>query len=98
MISIEFSRVLGEKVEKQIKLEVPAEVPRELWHVLYWFVEEICPELRLYIFDSHKKTRKLVKYINFYINGINIKTLKGKAYSEVKVGDTISIVPTIAGG
>lgn len=46
------------------------------------------------IFDDDKKVRR---FINIFVNEDNIRD-KNQLETEVKAGDTISILPSIAGG
>lgn len=52
------------------------------------------PELQYRIYDSNQKRRP---FINIYINSVDIRQLEGLE-TELNNGDSISIVPSIAGG
>lgn len=52
------------------------------------------PELRRNLFNDEGKLRS---FVNVYLNDEDIRYI-GKDASPVKDGDTISIVPSIAGG
>jgi adenylyltransferase/sulfurtransferase len=53
------------------------------------------PELRKHLYADDGA---LQAYINVYLNDDDIRYLEGKENAPVKVGDVISIVPSIAGG
>ena len=52
------------------------------------------PKLKLYLIDDHGNLRK---FVNFYLNDTDIRDLDGDK-TRVSDGDSISIVPAIAGG
>ena len=52
------------------------------------------PELAARLFDEAGKLRR---YVNFYVNDEDIRDLKGPD-TAMKDGDTLSIMPAIAGG
>ncbi len=52
------------------------------------------PELRRHLYTDDGKLRA---FVNLYLNDEDIRYLK-KEQTEVKEGDNISIVPSIAGG
>ena len=52
------------------------------------------PKLNMYLVDDSGELRK---FVNFYVNDIDIRDLDGQ-YSKITDGDTISIIPAIAGG
>jgi len=52
------------------------------------------PKLNMYLVDDSGELRK---FVNFYVNEIDIRDLDGQS-SKITDGDTISIIPAIAGG
>ena len=57
-------------------------------------LDERIPGIKDRILDEHAKTRT---YINIYVNDEDMRYLQKEA-TTLKDGDTISIVPSIAGG
>ncbi|MCS6998871.1 MAG: MoaD/ThiS family protein [Aquificaceae bacterium] len=57
-------------------------------------LEELYPGFKERLVDEHGEVRK---FVNLYVNDEDIRFLKGLD-TELKVGDTLSIVPAIAGG
>jgi adenylyltransferase/sulfurtransferase len=53
------------------------------------------PDLRKHLYTDDGE---LQHYINVYLNDDDIRYLEGKENTSAKEGDTISIVPSIAGG
>ena len=58
-------------------------------------LEKQYPGLKERICDEHGELRR---FVNVYLNDEDIRYLEGKTETAVKSGDTISIVPSIAGG
>ena len=52
------------------------------------------PKLNMYLVDDSGELRK---FVNFYVNEIDIRDLDGQS-SKIIDGDTVSIIPAIAGG
>lgn len=52
------------------------------------------PKLRPYLYDGHE----LRSYVNLYLNNEDIRYLDNGLESPLNEGDTISIIPSIAGG
>jgi adenylyltransferase/sulfurtransferase len=52
-------------------------------------------ELKSHIFDENGKIRS---YVNIYVGDEDIRFLQAKELTSLKEGQTISIVPSIAGG
>ncbi len=53
------------------------------------------PELRNHLFTSEGKLRA---FVNLYLNDEDIRYLPAKEATAVKAEDTLSIIPSIAGG
>jgi adenylyltransferase/sulfurtransferase len=53
------------------------------------------PELRKHLFTSEGKVRA---FVNVYLNDEDVRYLPGKEATEVSPTDTLSIIPSIAGG
>jgi adenylyltransferase/sulfurtransferase len=53
------------------------------------------PDLRNHLFTAEGKLRA---FVNLYLNDEDIRYLPEKDGTAVKAGDTLSIIPSIAGG
>ena len=53
------------------------------------------PELKNHLFTGEGKLRA---FVNLYLNDEDVRYLPAKEATEVKAGDTLSIIPSIAGG
>ena len=53
------------------------------------------PELKNHLFTTEGKLRA---FVNLYLNDEDVRYLPAKEGTEVKAGDTLSIIPSIAGG
>lgn len=53
------------------------------------------PELRNHLFTAEGKLRA---FVNLYLNDEDVRYLPAKESTSVKAGDTLSIIPSIAGG
>ena len=53
------------------------------------------PDLRKHLFSGERKLRA---FVNVYLNDEDVRYLPEKEATAVKEGDTLSIVPSIAGG
>ena len=53
------------------------------------------PELRKHLFNEEGKLRA---FVNLYLNDEDIRYLPEKEATRVKASDTLSIIPSIAGG
>jgi adenylyltransferase/sulfurtransferase len=53
------------------------------------------PELRKHLFTVEGKMRA---FVNVYLNDEDVRYLPGKEATEVSTKDTLSIIPSIAGG
>jgi molybdopterin converting factor small subunit len=53
------------------------------------------PDLRKHLFTSEGKVRA---FVNIYLNEEDVRYLPAKDATEVSAGDTLSIIPSIAGG
>jgi adenylyltransferase/sulfurtransferase len=53
------------------------------------------PELRKHLFTSQGKVRA---FVNIYLNEEDVRYLPAKENTEVSPADTLSIIPSIAGG
>lgn len=53
------------------------------------------PELKNHLFTPDEKLRA---FVNLYLNDEDIRYLPAKEDTEVKATDTLSIIPSIAGG
>jgi adenylyltransferase/sulfurtransferase len=56
---------------------------------------ETHPELRKHLFTSEGKVRA---FVNLYLNDEDVRYLPAKEATAVATGDTLSIIPSIAGG
>ena len=56
---------------------------------------ETYPELRKHLFTGEGKLRS---FVNLYLNDEDVRYLPEKERSEVSANDTLSIIPSIAGG
>ena len=56
---------------------------------------ETYPELRKHLFTGEGKLRS---FVNLYLNDEDVRYLPAKERSEVSANDTLSIIPSIAGG
>jgi adenylyltransferase/sulfurtransferase len=81
---------LRQYVDKKDAVEVSGSTVGELLHAL----TQQHPELRRHLFNDEGKLRS---FVNVYVNDEDIRYLNKDA-TPVKEGDTISIVPSIAGG
>ena len=52
-------------------------------------------DLRKHLFTAEGKVRS---FVNLYLNDEDVRYLPAKEASEVKPSDTLSIIPSIAGG
>jgi sulfur-carrier protein len=53
------------------------------------------PDLRKHLFTSEGKVRA---FVNIYLNDEDVRYLPAKEATEVSSSDTLSIIPSIAGG
>lgn len=53
------------------------------------------PDLRNHLFNSQGKLRA---FVNVYLNDEDVRYLPAKEATAVSAGDTLSIIPSIAGG
>jgi len=53
------------------------------------------PDLRKHLFTAEGKLRS---FVNLYLNDEDVRYLPEKEETAVKAGDTLSIIPSIAGG
>lgn len=53
------------------------------------------PDLRKHLFTNEGKIRS---FVNLYLNDEDVRYLPAKEQSQVSAGDTLSIIPSIAGG
>ena len=53
------------------------------------------PDLRQHLFNGEGKLRA---FVNLYLNDEDVRYLPGKEGTAVETGDTLSIIPSIAGG
>jgi molybdopterin converting factor small subunit len=53
------------------------------------------PALRNHLFNAEGKLRA---FVNLYLNDEDVRYLPGKEATTVAPGDTLSIIPSIAGG
>lgn len=56
---------------------------------------ELHPALRRHLFDEHTRLRG---YVNLYVNGKDVRDLGDGPETLLEEGDTVTIVPSIAGG
>src|ERR1700691_3332149 len=81
---------LRQFTEKQDSVTVPGGTVRGVLNAL----TDQYPELRRQIFTDEGKVRS---FVNVYLNDEDIRYLNKEA-TETKDGDTLSLVPSIAGG
>jgi molybdopterin converting factor small subunit len=81
---------LRQYVGKQASLEVPAATVGEALSTL----TSTYPDLRKHLYNDEGKLRA---FVNLYLNDDDIRYLQ-QDQTAVKDGDTLSIVPSIAGG
>jgi len=53
------------------------------------------PDLRKHLFTNEGKVRA---FVNIYLNDEDVRYLPAKEATQVSAGDTLSIIPSIAGG
>ena len=53
------------------------------------------PDLRRHLFTNEGKVRS---FVNLYLNDEDVRYLPAKEESKISAGDTLSIIPSIAGG
>jgi adenylyltransferase/sulfurtransferase len=53
------------------------------------------PDLRNHLFSAEGKLRA---FVNLYLNDEDVRYLDAKEATEIKAGDTLTIIPSIAGG
>jgi len=53
------------------------------------------PDLRKHLFTNEGKIRS---FVNLYLNDEDVRYLPAREQSTVSAGDTLSIIPSIAGG
>ena len=75
---------------KQSAIDVPAGTVGEALNVL----TSTYPDLRKHLYNDEGKLRA---FVNLYLNDEDVRYLQ-KEQTSVKDGDTLSIVPSIAGG
>jgi molybdopterin converting factor small subunit len=75
---------------KQSAIDVPAGTVGEALNVL----TSTYPDLRKHLYNDEGKLRA---FVNLYLNDEDVRYLQ-KEQTTVKDGDTLSIVPSIAGG
>ena len=75
---------------KQAAVEVPAATVGEALNAL----TSAYPDLRKHLYNDEGKLRA---FVNLYLNDDDIRYLQNEQ-TAVKDGDTLSIVPSIAGG
>lgn len=75
---------------KQSAIDVPAATVGEALNAL----TSAYPDLRKHLYNDEGKLRA---FVNLYLNDDDIRYLQNDA-TAVKDGDTLSIVPSIAGG
>jgi molybdopterin converting factor small subunit len=90
MSKIHIPTPLRQYVGKQSSVEVKAATVAEAMTSLV----EQHPELRRHLYTEDGRLRA---FVNLYVNDEDIRYLQKEA-TEVKEGDNISIVPSIAGG
>jgi adenylyltransferase/sulfurtransferase len=56
---------------------------------------EAHPELRKHLFNGEGKLRS---FVNLYLNDEDVRYLPGKETTPVAASDTLTIIPSIAGG
>lgn len=79
-------KLSGDRDEVKIDASNVAEMIEKL--------EKECPGIKERICDENGEVRR---FINLYVNNEDIRFLNGKD-TELKDGDTVSIIPAIAGG
>jgi adenylyltransferase/sulfurtransferase len=82
---------LRQYAEKRDTVEVPAKTVAEGLSALV----SRHPELRKHLYTDDGKLRA---FVNVYLNDEDVRYLSGKEATVVKESDTLSIIPSIAGG
>jgi adenylyltransferase/sulfurtransferase len=90
MPQIQIPSPLRQYSGKQVSVDVPAKTVGEALAVLV--VQH--PDLKRHLFTEEGKLRA---FVNVYVNDEDMRYLQREA-TALKDGDTISIVPSIAGG
>jgi adenylyltransferase/sulfurtransferase len=90
MPQIQIPGPLRQYVGKQPSLEIPAKTVGEALHGLV----SQHPDLKRHLYTDDGKLRA---FVNVYVNDEDMRYLQKEA-TALKDGDTISIVPSIAGG
>ncbi len=75
----------------QAKVEIEASTIAEALSTL----TGLHPDLKKHLFTAEGKLRA---FVNLYLNDEDVRYLPAKEATEVKTGDTLSIIPSIAGG
>jgi sulfur-carrier protein len=57
-------------------------------------LEHLFPGVKMRIFDEQEKTRQ---FVNIFVNGENIRDSEDE-FTKLKDGDTVHILPSVAGG
>ena len=89
-IKIEIPTPLRPYTENQKRVELQAnDVNNALTTLVSTF-----PKLKPQLFDNNV----LRSFVNIYLNDEDVRFLDNKYYTELKGGDILSIIPSIAGG
>lgn len=91
MISVYISGHLKNYVGSKSILEIPA--CRDVTTLINE-LSKLFPGIKDRIFDDQERTRH---FVNIFVNGVNIRDIEGES-TTLKEGDTIHILPSIAGG
>ncbi len=89
-ITVRIPTALRRVTQGQGEVQVEAKTIAELIEKL----EEEFPGIKERLVDE---TGEIRKFVNFFVNDEDIRFLKGKD-TELKDGDTVAIIPAIAGG
>ena len=92
LIMVHISGHLKDYTGKKRDLEIQGEVSNVF--SLIEKLNQIFPGIKDRIFDDQNRTRE---FVNIFVNGANIRDA-GRELTTLKSGDTVHILPSIAGG
>lgn len=90
MVKVRIPTPLQKHIENKKEVYIEGKTVKEILKKL----TDDYPSLKERIYDEEGKLRR---FINIYVNDEDIRFLNGED-TELKDGDTVSIIPAIAGG
>ncbi len=90
MVKVRIPSPLQKLTDNQVEVELEGKNVKEILEKLV----ETYPSLKDRIYDENGKLRR---FINVFVNEEDIRFLQGEE-TPLKEGDTISLIPAIAGG